>query len=84
MSNSQNKANAASRGGGYSNLHASASENNKWAKNGYGDGGVRVKLQTGKFSKEESELVKTAIQQYCAAKQISVSRLCSECDHKAE
>jgi Myb-like DNA-binding domain len=55
--------------------------NNKWSKNGYG---APVDKQTGKFSKEESELVKTAIEEYCAAKQISVSRLCSECDHKAE
>jgi len=54
---------------------------NKWAKNGFG---ASVAKQTGKFSKEESELVKTAIEEYCNAKQISVARLCSECDHKAE
>ena len=55
--------------------------NNKWAKNGYG---ATVTKQTGKFSKDESEQVKAAIEEYCNAKQISVARLCSECDHKAE
>jgi Myb-like DNA-binding domain len=55
--------------------------NNKWSKNGYG---ASVEKQTGKFNKEESELVRNAIEEYCNAKQISVSRLCSECDHKAE
>lgn len=54
---------------------------NKWAKNGFG---ASVSKQTGKFSKDESEEVKEAIEQYCNAKQISVARLCSECDHKAE
>lgn len=55
--------------------------NNKWSKNGYG---AAVDKQTGKFNKEESVLVRSAIEEYCNAKQISVSRLCSECDHKAE
>ena len=55
--------------------------NNKWSKNGFG---LSVSKQTGKFSKEESETVRAAIEEYCNAKQISVARLCSECDHKAE
>ena len=47
---------------------------NKWSKNGFG---VPVATkQSGKFSKEESEFVRAAIEQFCAAKQISVSRLC--------
>lgn len=54
---------------------------NKWSKNGYG---ASVEKQSGKFDKEESVMVQKAIEEYCSAKQISVSRLCSECDHKAE
>ena len=38
----------------------------------------------GKFSREESETIRNAVEEYCAAKQISTARLCSECDHKAE
>ena len=53
----------------------------KWGKNGYGHG---VSTVTGKFSKEESEKVRRAVKEYCADKNISVARLCSECDHKAE
>lgn len=53
----------------------------KWSKNGYG---APVDITSGKFSKEESELVKKSIEEFCLAKQITVSRLCSECDHKAE
>mmetsp|Transcript_2720 Transcript_2720/g.6373 ORF Transcript_2720/g.6373 Transcript_2720/m.6373 type:complete len:362 (+) Transcript_2720:100-1185(+) len=52
-------------------------DNTKWAKNSYGQ-------KTGKFSKEESETVRKAVEEFCAMKQISVARLCSECDHKAE
>lgn len=58
-----------------------ALSNNKWSKNGYG---APVEKQSGKFGKDESETVRRAIEEYCNAKQISVSRLCSECDHKAE
>lgn len=53
----------------------------KWGKNGFGHG---VSTVTGKFSKEESEKVRRAVKEYCADKNISVARLCSECDHKAE
>ena len=53
----------------------------KWSKNGFG---APVDTTSGKFSKEESEQVKRAIEVFCYAKQISVGRLCSECDHKAE
>jgi predicted site-specific integrase-resolvase len=52
---------------------------NKWSKNGFG---APVEKQSGKFSKEESEMVRKAIEEFCAAKQISTARLCSECDHK--
>jgi hypothetical protein len=54
----------------------------KWSKNGFGEG--VNKQQTGKFTKEESELVRKAVEDFCAMKQVSVARLCSECDHKAE
>lgn len=49
----------------------------KWPKNKNG------KI-SGKFTKEESELIRKAVEDFCAMKQISVARLCSECDHKAE
>lgn len=55
----------------------------KWIKNSYGQG-VHAGTISGKFSKEESEKVRIAIKQYCEEKKISVARLCSECDHKAE
>jgi Myb-like DNA-binding domain len=54
---------------------------NKWSKNGFG---APVDKTSGKFSKEESELVKKSIEEFCNARQITISRLCSECDHKAE
>lgn len=53
--------------------------NNKWSKNGFG---APVNKQSGKFTKQESELVRKSVEEYCAAKQISTARLCSECDHK--
>ena len=55
---------------------------NKWSKNGFGQG--VTSQQTGKFTKAESESVRKAVEDFCAMKQISVARLCSECDHKAE
>lgn len=54
---------------------------NKWSKNGYG---APIVKQSGKFSREESELVRSAVEEYCRSKQITTARLCSECDHKAE
>lgn len=54
---------------------------NKWSKNGFG---APVDKTSGKFSKEESELVRKSIEDFCNARQITISRLCSECDHKAE
>mmetsp|Transcript_27252 Transcript_27252/g.60534 ORF Transcript_27252/g.60534 Transcript_27252/m.60534 type:complete len:350 (-) Transcript_27252:210-1259(-) len=57
-------------------------ENNRWSKNGYGQ--AAPAQASGKFSKEESEQVKRAIEEYCTAKSITPARLCSECDHKTE
>jgi len=54
----------------------------KWKSN-YGQSTAST-VVTGKFSKEESEKVRKAVQEYCDARNISVARLCSECDHKAE
>mmetsp|Transcript_31252 Transcript_31252/g.75548 ORF Transcript_31252/g.75548 Transcript_31252/m.75548 type:complete len:357 (+) Transcript_31252:254-1324(+) len=67
------------------------------AKNG---GGVRVEdfpvtmadsmkkyragEKTGHFTAEETEMIKQAVQKYCAAKGVSVERLCSECQHKCD
>lgn len=53
----------------------------KWHHNGYGD---IVSKQTGKFSRDESDIIKNAIDEYCSRKQISVKSLCSERDHKAD
>ena len=61
--------------------YTASSSDNKWNKNGFGENVIK---RTGKFSKEESETVRKAVEEYCAQKNISVSRLCSECDHKAE
>jgi hypothetical protein len=60
---------------------AAAVPPNKWIKNGFG---MAVAKNTGKFTAEESEVTRRSIEDYCAAKGISTSRLCSECDHKAE
>uniref|UniRef100_A0A6T7HTI9 Myb-like domain-containing protein n=1 Tax=Attheya septentrionalis TaxID=420275 RepID=A0A6T7HTI9_9STRA len=54
--------------------------NNKWSKNGFGD----PTPSGGKFSPEESEIVRRGIEEYCERKGISTARLCSECDHKSE
>jgi hypothetical protein len=54
---------------------------NKWSKNGFGESCPR---SGGKFTRDETETVRRAVEEYCAMKQISTSRLCSECDHKAE
>ena len=56
---------------------ASSSSDNKWSKNGFGQGVIRP--QSGKFSKEESKVaVRKAVEDFCAImKQISVARLCS-------
>lgn len=62
--------------------HVTTSTENKWSKNGFGESVSRD--QAGKFTREESETVRRAIEDFCAQKQISTARLCSECDHKAE
>lgn len=67
--------------GNYDDLDDEKGINSKWNKNGFG---VTVAKQSGKFTKEESELVRKSVEEFCAAKQISTARLCSECDHKAE
>jgi len=64
-----------------SNGQTENEQTNKWIKNGFGGNGT---IRTGKYSAEETEAVKIAVVGYCAFKQISVARLCSECDHKAE
>lgn len=56
--------------------------NNKWSHNGFG--APVGATASGKFSPHESEIVRNAIAEYCAAKQISVARLCSEHEHKSE
>jgi hypothetical protein len=58
---------------------ADGGANSKWSRNGFG---ATVPKQVGKFSKDESEEVRKAVEEYCSAKQISTARLCSECDHK--
>ena len=41
-------------------------------------------MRTGKYTQEETETIIRAVKEYCNTKQISVVRLCSECDHKAD
>lgn len=60
---------------------ASANYTNKWHQNGYGH---VVPKQSGKFSREESDIIKTAIEEYCGRKNITVKALCSEREHKAD
>jgi hypothetical protein len=60
----------------------SADGTSKWGKNGFG-APVAIK-QSGKFSKEESEKIRNAIEEFCRTRDVTVARLCSECDHKAE
>jgi len=57
---------------------------NKWNKNGFGQGDATMSMRTGKYTKEETATIIDAVKDYCAMKQITVSRLCSECDHKAD
>jgi len=61
----------------------SSSFENKWAKNGFGENVPRRTI-SGKFTKEESDVVRRAVRDYCESKSISVERLCSECEHKSE
>jgi hypothetical protein len=69
----------------YAAAAPNASNENKWAKNnGFGVTGSVTQQKTGKFSREESEIVRKAVEDFCSMKQITVARLCSECDHKAE
>mmetsp|Transcript_25621 Transcript_25621/g.38282 ORF Transcript_25621/g.38282 Transcript_25621/m.38282 type:complete len:488 (-) Transcript_25621:197-1660(-) len=53
---------------------------NKWSRNGYGS----TPTATGKFSPEESGIIRDAILRFCEARSIEPARLCSECEHKAE
>jgi len=63
---------------------ASNSNENKWNKNGFGQGEATMTMRTGKYTQEETETIIRAVKEYCNLKQISVTRLCSECDHKAD
>jgi hypothetical protein len=60
---------------------AAGNYTNKWHQNGYGH---VVPKQSGKFSREESDIIKTAIEEYCQRKNITVKALCSEREHKAD
>lgn len=62
----------------------SSSNENKWNKNGFGQDDATRPMRTGTYTKEETAILHEAVKQYCAMKQISVARLCSECDHKAD
>jgi hypothetical protein len=54
---------------------------NKWNKNGYGQ---RINPSMGKFTPEESRLVKEAIGKYCKSNNITSARLCSEADNRTD
>jgi Myb-like DNA-binding domain len=57
---------------------------NNWKRNGFGDRFAVGDNSGGKFTKEESELVRKTVLEYCAEKGISTDRLCAECQHKAD
>jgi hypothetical protein len=76
---------AAAAANNNNNSHAGLSNSNissnKWSKNGYG---LAVARASGKFTPQESDLCRRAVEDYCSLKNITTARLCSECDHKAE
>ena len=43
-----------------------------------------MSMRTGKYTKEETDTIIRAVKEYCDVKEITVARLCSECDHKAD
>jgi hypothetical protein len=53
----------------------SAKKKTKWCLNGYGD----APKKTGKFSREESDIIKAAIEEYCAPKNVDNKALGSIC-----
>lgn len=54
---------------------------NKWSRNGYGD---QINAHVGRFTSSESQIVKRAIESYCAAQNITPGRLCSEADNRSD
>jgi hypothetical protein len=58
-----------------------ANGGNKWNKNGLGQS---INRSMGKFSAEESRLVREAIESYCKAHNITAARLCSETDNRTD
>ena len=58
-----------------------ANGGNKWNKNGLGQS---INRSMGKFSAEESRLVREAIESYCKAHNITSARLCSETDNRTD
>lgn len=55
----------------------------KWSRNGFGEA-CPVAPKGGKFTAEETQIVRQAIEVYCTAKNVPITKLCSECDHKSE
>lgn len=53
---------------------------NKWSLNGFGE----PASATGKFSPEESAVIRDAIVRYCEARGIEPAKLCSECENRTE
>ena len=60
-----------------------SSSPSKWSYNGYG-AECPNPARGGKFTPEETKIVCAAIHDYCEKASVTVERLCSECDHKAE
>lgn len=60
---------------------ASHKPENKWSRNGYG---VPINPHVGRFTMSESQIVKRAIESYCAAQNITPGRLCSEADNRSD
>eukprot|EP00531_Pseudo-nitzschia_arenysensis_P010362 CAMPEP_0116132360 /NCGR_PEP_ID=MMETSP0329-20121206/9502_1 /TAXON_ID=697910 /ORGANISM="Pseudo-nitzschia arenysensis, Strain B593" /LENGTH=437 /DNA_ID=CAMNT_0003626861 /DNA_START=130 /DNA_END=1443 /DNA_ORIENTATION=+ len=68
----------------YTNTATGGTNETKWNKNGFGQDEATMTMRTGKYSAEETATIIRAVKEYCNMKQITVARLCSECDHKAD
>jgi hypothetical protein len=69
---------------GISSINESLTKNsggNKWNRNGYGQA---IEPTIGKFSAEESNTVKTAVERYCSTHGVTTARLCSESDNRTD
>lgn len=60
----------------------SIQDKSKWFRNGFGQ--ILEYPRNGKYSDDETQAVRMAIQSYCEANRIDPSRLCDESDHRMD